>query len=49
MQTAEAVKVDPITLEIVQGTVESARKEMELQVERTARSIYAQLHKAGRA
>jgi N-methylhydantoinase B len=31
--------VDPITLEIVQGTVESARKEMELQIEHTARSI----------
>lgn len=39
MQTTQAIKVDPITLEIVQGTVESARKEMEMQVERTARSI----------
>jgi N-methylhydantoinase B len=31
--------VDPITLEIVGGTVESARREMELQIERTARSV----------
>ena len=28
----------PILLEIVEGTIESSRKEMELQVERTARS-----------
>ena len=34
-----AVQVDPITLEIVGGTVESARKEMEIQIERTARSV----------
>lgn len=31
--------IDPITLEIVGGTVESARREMELQIERTARSV----------
>lgn len=31
--------VDPITLEIIGGTVESTRKEMELQIERTARSV----------
>ncbi len=31
--------VDPITLEIVGGTVESMRREMELQIERTARSV----------
>ena len=31
--------IDPIVLEIIQGTVESMRKEMELQVERTARSV----------
>jgi len=31
--------IDPITLEIVGGTVESTRKEMELQIERTARSV----------
>lgn len=30
--------VNPILLEIVEGTIESSRKEMELQVERTARS-----------
>ena len=36
---AGAVQVDPITLEIVGGTVESARKEMEIQIERTARSV----------
>lgn len=30
--------VSPILLEIVEGTIESSRKEMELQVERTARS-----------
>ncbi len=35
----DSSNIDPITLEIVQGTVESARKEMELQVERTARSV----------
>ena len=33
------VKIDPITLEIIGGTIESARLEMELQVERTARSV----------
>ena len=31
--------VDPITLEIIGGTVESTRREMELQIERTARSV----------
>ena len=31
--------VDPITLEIISGTVESARREMEAQIERTARSV----------
>jgi N-methylhydantoinase B len=31
--------MDPITLEIVGGTVESTRREMELQIERTARSV----------
>ena len=31
--------VDPITLELVAGTIESARREMELQIERTARSV----------
>ncbi|MBM3504605.1 MAG: hydantoinase B/oxoprolinase family protein [Alphaproteobacteria bacterium] len=31
--------VDPITLEIIGGTIESTRKEMELQIERTARSV----------
>ncbi|GIW05560.1 MAG: 5-oxoprolinase [Dehalococcoidia bacterium] len=31
--------VDPIVVELVQGTVESARREMEQQIERTARSI----------
>ncbi|MEE2821999.1 MAG: hydantoinase B/oxoprolinase family protein [Acidobacteriota bacterium] len=31
-------KANPILLEIVEGTIESSRKEMELQVERTARS-----------
>ena len=30
--------LSPILLEIVEGTIESSRKEMELQVERTARS-----------
>ncbi|GIW05557.1 MAG: 5-oxoprolinase [Dehalococcoidia bacterium] len=33
------VAVDPIVVELVQGTVESARREMEQQIERTARSI----------
>ena len=32
------MSVSPILLEIVEGTIESSRKEMELQVERTARS-----------
>jgi N-methylhydantoinase B len=32
-------KIDPITLEIIAGTIESARREMELQIERTARSV----------
>jgi len=32
-------QVDPITLEIIGGTVESMRREMELQIERTARSV----------
>ncbi len=32
------MSVNPILLEIVEGTIESSRKEMELQVERTARS-----------
>jgi len=36
---AHASNVDPITLEIVGGTVESIRREMELQIERTARSV----------
>jgi N-methylhydantoinase B len=31
--------IDPITLEIVAGTIESTRREMELQIERTARSV----------
>lgn len=35
----EAPGFDPITLELVAGTVESARREMELQIERTARSV----------
>lgn len=34
-----AIQVDPITLEIIGGTVESARREMEIQIERTARSV----------
>ena len=34
-----AAPVDPITLEIIGGTVESTRREMELQIERTARSV----------
>ncbi|MEE8349733.1 MAG: hydantoinase B/oxoprolinase family protein [Acidobacteriota bacterium] len=34
----ETPTVNPILLEIVEGTIESSRKEMELQVERTARS-----------
>ena len=33
------IEVDPITLEIIGGTVESTRREMELQIERTARSV----------
>lgn len=32
------MQANPILLEIVEGTIESSRKEMELQVERTARS-----------
>ena len=32
------IEVDPITLEIIGGTVESTPREMELQIERTARS-----------
>ena len=32
-------RVDPITLEIVGGAVESVRQEMEIQIERTARSV----------
>ena len=35
----EAPNFDPITLELVAGTIESARREMELQIERTARSV----------
>lgn len=31
--------IDPITLEIIAGTVESTRREMEAQIERTARSV----------
>lgn len=31
--------IDPITLEIIAGTIESARREMEAQIERTARSV----------
>ena len=31
--------IDPITVEIVAGTIESTRREMELQIERTARSV----------
>jgi N-methylhydantoinase B len=31
--------IDPITLEIIGGTIESARREMEIQIERTARSV----------
>ena len=31
--------IDPITLEIIGGTIESTRREMELQIERTARSV----------
>ena len=31
--------VDPITLEIVAGSIESTRREMELRIERTARSV----------
>ena len=37
--TVASSEVDPITLEIVGGTVESMRREMELQIERTARSV----------
>src|SRR6478752_5458696 len=37
--TVANITVDPVTVEIVQGTIESCRKEMELQIERTARSI----------
>jgi N-methylhydantoinase B/oxoprolinase/acetone carboxylase alpha subunit len=33
------ISIDPITLELVGGTVESTRREMELQIERTARSV----------
>ena len=36
---AASSAVDPITLEIIGGTVESTRREMELQIERTARSV----------
>ena len=36
---AASAGIDPITLEIVGGTVESTRREMELQIERTARSV----------
>lgn len=32
-------RLDPITLEIIGGTIEASRREMELQVERTARSV----------
>ena len=35
----ETPNIDPITLELVAGTIESARREMELQIERTARSV----------
>ena len=31
--------IDPITLEIIGGTIEATRREMELQIERTARSV----------
>lgn len=31
--------IDPITLEIIAGTIESTRREMEAQIERTARSV----------
>ncbi len=34
-----APEIDPITLEIIGGTIESTRREMELQIERTARSV----------
>ncbi len=37
--TAGGAAIDPITLEIVGGKVESTRREMELQIERTARSV----------
>lgn len=36
---AAADMIDPITLEIIAGTIESARREMEAQIERTARSV----------
>jgi len=36
---AASAGIDPITLEIVGGTVESTRREMELQIERRARSV----------
>src|ERR1700722_9050623 len=31
--------LDPVTLEMIGGTIESTRREMELQIERTARSV----------
>lgn len=34
-----ASAIDPITLEIIGGTIESTRREMEIQIERTARSV----------
>ncbi len=34
-----AANIDPILLEIIGGTIESTRREMELQIERTARSV----------
>ena len=37
-QKGQKMQANPILLEIVEGTIESSRKEMELQVERTARS-----------
>ncbi len=32
-------RIDPISLEIIGGTIEATRREMELQIERTARSV----------
>ena len=37
-QKGQKMQANPILLEIVEGTIESSRKEMELQIERTARS-----------